>query len=285
MAIDLHTHTNESDGALSPAGLMLAAERLGLEAVAITDHDTFAGWDRARAEYRGPVELVCGIELSTRGPRLRGRGPVGVHVLGYFLHGGPPAEFREWLAETLRYRRERNSKLAARLRELGINITLDEVEALGRSLTGRPHFARVLVRKGYAANTADAFDRYLGESGAAYVVREEPATERAVERIAASSGVAAVAHPVRLENDIGSAFEPFMALLKEKGLRAVEVWHTDHSAEDAARYLALARKLGLVPTGGTDFHGDSKPDVKLGAGRGDMSVPLSVLNELKALLP
>lgn len=283
MAIDLHTHTNESDGALSPLELMLAAERLGLEAIAITDHDTFAGWDRARAEYRGPVELACGIELSTRGPRLRGRGPISVHLLGYFLHGGPPPEFREWLAGTLRYRRERNAKLASRLRELGINITLDEVEALGRSLTGRPHFARLLVRKGYAANTADAFDRYLGESGAAYVVREEPATERAVAQIAASGGVAALAHPIRFENEIGADFEGEVVRLKQNGLRAIEVWHTDHAPQDSARYLALARRLGLAPTGGTDFHGDSKPDVKLGTGRGSISVPLSVLDELKAL--
>lgn len=283
MAIDLHTHTNESDGSLTPLELLRAAENAGLEAIAITDHDTFAGWDIARREYTGPVELVCGIELSTRGPSPGGRQPSGVHILGYFVHHDPPASFHEWLAGTLRYRRERNALLAARLQELGVNVTLEEAEALGRKLTGRPHFARVLVRKGYAASSSEAFDRYLGEHGAAYVARREPSTEAAVAEIAASGGIPTLAHPIRVENETGSQFEPLIAQLKAAGLAALEVWHTDQSPAEAERYLALARRFGLAATGGTDFHGDAKPSVALGRGRGGMSVPRSVLDDLKAL--
>lgn len=283
MAIDLHTHTNESDGSLTPADLLRAAETARLEAIAITDHDTFAGWDIARREYAGPVELVCGIELSTRGPRLHGRQPSSVHILGYFLHHDPPPSFREWLAGTLRYRRERNALLAARLQEIGVNVTLEEAEALGRALTGRPHFARVLVRKGYAASSSEAFDRYLGEHGTAYVARREPSTEAAVAEIAASGGVPTLAHPIRVEDELGSGLEPLIQQLKAAGLAAVEVWHTDHSPAEIERYLALARRFGLAPTGGTDFHGDAKPAVALGKGRGGMSVPRSVLDNLKAL--
>ncbi len=283
MAIDLHTHTDESDGSLAPSELLRAAEAVGLEALGITDHDTFNGCDIARAENTGPVELVYGIELSTRARFAGAAKAAGVHLLGYFVHGAPPAEFREWLAAMLRYRRERNARLAARLQSLGLEVTLAEAEALGRSLTGRPHFARVLVAKGYAKNHDDAFRRYLGERGAAYVEREEPSVETAVSKIAATGGIASLAHPVRIEEDAGAAFESFVAGLRSSGLAAVEVWHSDHSPEDTERYRDLAVRLGLAMTGGSDFHGDAKPGVALGIGRGHMAIPRSVLDNLKAL--
>ncbi len=283
MAIDLHTHTNESDGTLTPAELLRAAEEIGLEALGITDHDTFAGCDIARRENRGPVELVCGIELSTR-HRFPGHiRATSVHLLAYFVHGEPPREFRDWLAVTQSFRRERNERLAARLRSLGLDVTLDEAEALGRSLTGRPHFARVLVAKGYANSSEDAFRRYLGESGSAYVERQEPSIELAVQKIAATGGIASLAHPIRVEQDAGSGFEAFLRRLRQRGLAALEVWHSDHASADVEHYRAMAKRLGLAMTGGTDFHGDAKKDVALGTGRGHMSVPRSVLDALKAL--
>ncbi len=285
MAIDLHTHTNESDGTLTPAELVRAAEEIGIEALGITDHDTFAGYDIARSENKGKVELVCGIELSTR-HRFPGKiKAASVHVLAYFVHGEPPPEFREWLAVTQHFRRERNERLAARLRSLGLDVTLEEAEALGRSLTGRPHFARVLVAKGYANSSEDAFRRFLGEGGAAYVERQEPSTESAVQKIAAGGGIASLAHPIRVEQDAGTAFETFVAQLKERGLAALEVWHSDHAPADVDRYRMMAKRLGLAMTGGTDFHGDVKKDVALGTGRGQVSVPRSVLDDLKALRP
>jgi predicted metal-dependent phosphoesterase TrpH len=145
--IDLHSHTNESDGTFSPLELVELAHATGVEALAISDHDTFAGYDQAlpEAQSRG-LDLVCGIELSTRVPGQKAR---SIHLLAYFLHQPPPEEFRAWLDELLAGRRDRNQRLVASLREKGVEIELAEVERLGRTLTGRPHFARILIDKGY----------------------------------------------------------------------------------------------------------------------------------------
>ena len=153
--IDLHSHTDESDGTYTPAELVDAALRQGLGALAITDHDTFAGYDQVslRARANG-LDLVCGIELSTR---LPGQREFAIHMLGYFLNEPPPVEFRSWLNELQAERRERNVRLIENLKSKGVEIELSEVEAVGRTLTGRPHFARVLVQKGYASDSEDAW--------------------------------------------------------------------------------------------------------------------------------
>jgi len=279
--IDLHSHTVESDGTYTPADLVEAAAGIGLEALGITDHDTFAGFEQALplARQRG-LDLVCGIELSTRA--AFGRGQKTVHVLAYFLNGGPADEFRSWVARLLASRRERNVRLIRSLNEHGVEISLGEVEALGRTLTGRPHFARVLMNKGYVGSTDEAFRRYLAESAPSFVERDSPAIGDAIQQVAAGGGISVVAHPVRLGFRRHEEEERFIAGLVEKGLRGIEVWHSDHSAADTARYFALAEKLRLLRTGGTDFHGGNKPGLLLGTGRdGNMSVPRTVLDELR----
>ena len=149
--IDLHTHTDESDGTYTPAELVAAAVSQKLEALGITDHDTLAGYDAAEPLAReAGLDLVCGIELSTK---LRGR---SVHLLGYFLDAPPKQAFRDWLHEMQMSRRDRNIRLAAKLRSMGFDISLEEVEARGKSLAGRPHFAQVMVEKGYVENTRQA---------------------------------------------------------------------------------------------------------------------------------
>jgi predicted metal-dependent phosphoesterase TrpH len=282
MAIDLHTHTSASDGSWTPSQLMRAAEAQGLEALGITDHDTFAGWDEAvRLPRVASLELVCGIELSTKFRFDGARKSTSVHVLVYFLRGTPPASFREWLAEAQRFRRDRNARLAVRLQSLGVDVTLEEAESLGGTLTGRPHFARVLVSKGYARTMQDAFKRYLGESGRAYVEREEPSIEAALGRITEAGGIPSLAHPVRVEEHAPGDFDRLLLKWKDAGLRAIEAWHSDHTDADIARYRAMAERFGLHVTGGTDFHGDTKQGVSLGSGRGRLNVPLSVLEDLK----
>ncbi len=158
--IDLHSHTNESDGTASPAQLVEEACGVGVTILGITDHDTFAGYDRAlpRARETG-LELICGIELSTK---LQGQ---TAHLLGYFLRGDPPAEFRTWVLEMQTSRRDRNLRLVERMRELGFDITLADLESRARGMTGRLHLAQLMVEKGYAASVQQAFDDYLGESG------------------------------------------------------------------------------------------------------------------------
>jgi 3',5'-nucleoside bisphosphate phosphatase len=272
--IDLHSHTNQSDGTLSPGELVAEAVKNGVDVLSITDHDTFAGHDAASGAAReAGVDLLCGIELSTK---LHGH---SVHLLGYFPRAGGPDGMREWVADMQAARRERNVRLAARLRELGVQITLEEAEARGRGMTGRPHFAQIMLEKGYVSNFRQAFDDYLDESAKAYVYRREPQFAEAVERIHATGGVSSLAHPVRVNGDVPK----LLPELCDAGLNAIEAYHSDHGPRETRLYLELARKYGLLVTGGSDFHGDIKPEIRLGSGyNGNLQVPREVLDKLRA---
>jgi predicted metal-dependent phosphoesterase TrpH len=277
--IDLHSHTDQSDGTFTPAELVAEAKRIGLSALAITDHDTFRGYDMAvpHAKEAG-LELICGTELSTR------FGGASVHLLSYFPGSPPTAEFRAWLDFLLESRRDRNRRLIDRLQDLGVDITLQEVESKGRTLTARPHFARVLVEKGYATDIQDAFAQYLDESAKGYVQRHEVPIEEAIQRVRAAGGVAAMAHPVRVAKNNWNTLAGYVESMSRMGMRALEVLHSDHSPENVAYYQSLADRFGLAATGGSDFHGDNKPLISLGTGlRGNLNVPDVVLDSLKKL--
>ena len=271
--IDLHSHTNQSDGSFSPAELIAEARRVGVRTLAITDHDTLAGYDQALPYARDAgVELLCGIEISTK---WNGQ---TVHLLGYFLGDGDLAEFREWILETQAARRDRNVRLAARLRELGFDVTLEEAQAHGRGVTGRPHFAQILVEKGYVGSVQQAFEELLGESAKGYVDRREPPFAEGVERIRKAGGIASLAHPVRLKG----AFPAMLPALRDCGLNAIEAYHSDHRPEDTESFLALAAQHGLLVTGGSDFHGAVKPDLELGTGRGlNLRIPEDLVERLR----
>jgi 3',5'-nucleoside bisphosphate phosphatase len=267
--IDLHSHTNESDGTLSPQQLVAEARRAGVRILGITDHDTFRGYDMAlEAAAEAGVELVCGIELSTK---LQGR---SVHLLGYFFHQSRMEEFRQWVRLQQDSRRDRNVRLAARLREFGFDITIEEAESRGRGMTGRPHFAQLLVEKGYVGNFRQAFDDYLDESAQAYVYRSEPSLEEGVGRIRAAGGIASLAHPVRVHADVPS----ILSELRGWGMNAIEAYHSDHTPEDTRLYLDLASRNGLLVTGGSDFHGAIKPGVGLGC----VAMPDDLVDRLRA---
>ena len=272
--IDLHSHTYESDGTSSPAQLIEEAVRTGVRVLGITDHDTFAGYDSATG-FAGAagIDLVCGIELSTK---LHGR---SVHLLGYFLSpNGNMDAFRDWVLDQQASRRERNTRLVARLRELGMDITLEEAEARGRGMTGRPHFAQIMVEKGYVSNFRQAFDDYLDESAKGYVYRREPQLAEGVERIRKAGGIASLAHPVRVYGDISA----LMPELCDSGMNAIEAYHSDHDRADTELYLDLARRYGLLVTGGSDFHGDVKPEVRLGTGcDGNLRIPADLMEQLQ----
>lgn len=277
--IDLHTHTAESDGTDAPAELLQAAVDAGLRHLAITDHDTFAGFDTVRepAQALG-LRLLCGVELSCLHEGKT------VHLLAYFGRPGqehPPQRFRDWVAGILDSRRQRNHALIQRLNELGCAITLSEVEAYGRSITGRPHFARVLVEKGYASDRNDAFRRFIGEDGSAFVERHGPSLLSAIQEIKACGGLSSLAHPVRL----GMFRRPeaeleLFAGLREAGLDAIEVYHSDHMGFLVERYREFAALLGLLETGGSDYHGANKPEIALGS----VPVPESILPALESAL-
>jgi hypothetical protein len=274
--IDLHSHTSESDGTFSPQELVQEARSRPLEALAITDHDTFAGYDLAvpAAEAAG-LDLVCGIELSTK---FRGR---SVHLLGYFPNKAPDAEFRNWITSLLDSRNDRNARMVERLRSLGVQITLEEVKAKGRSLTGRPHFARVLIEKGYVSSMQQAFDDYLDEGAKGYVERDEAEFGDSVSRVNRAGGIASVAHPVRLK---GFALKDTIGEMRDMGLGAIEVYHSDHKPANVAEYRALAEQFGLAMTGGSDFHGANKPGIQLGTGANkNLNIPMELLTKLRAL--
>lgn len=283
--IDLHTHTTASDGAVSPAELVQQAKAAGLKAVSITDHDTFAGYEEALPLAReAGVELVCGIELSTKMAqpgRPRGK---SIHLLGYFPNGAPNDEFREWISQLQASRRERNRRLAARLQELNVDITIEEVDELGRNMAGRPHFAQLLVQKGYVSTMQEAFDKYLDESAQAYVDREEPSLGEGIRRIAAGGGLSSLAHPIRLGKRHPAQEEDVIRQMAKMGMPAIEAYHSDHSPRDQERYQFIARRYGLAVTGGSDYHGANKPGVEIGTGRANnVVVPDKVLDRLRQL--
>jgi predicted metal-dependent phosphoesterase TrpH len=275
--IDLHSHTNESDGTFSPEELIAEARRVGVRTLGITDHDTFAGHDQALALAReAGVELVTGIELSTK---LHGH---SVHLLGYFLNPDGLDEFRGWIVGLQAARRDRNVRLVARLRELGVAITLEEVEARGRGMTGRPHFAQILLEKGYVGSLQQAFDDYLDESAKGYVYRDEPQFADGVAKIRHAGGIASLAHPIRIASGSREDLAAMLPELCGAGLNAIEAYHSDHAPEDTLAYLELAGRYGLSVTGGSDFHGAAKPGIELGSGRGkNLRIPDDLMERLR----
>jgi predicted metal-dependent phosphoesterase TrpH len=263
MRIDLHTHSTVSDGTDTPAELVLAAADAGLDVVALTDHDTTAGWAAATAALPPGLTLVPGAELSCASTLDPPR-PVSVHLLAYLFDPASPA----LVAEQTRLRRERRARLhtmAERMAADGLPIDADEV--LGRlpadSPAGRPHLAQALVRAGLVSTVDDAFARYLGNGRNYYLPRRDTPVETAIDMIADAGGVTVFAHPfARSRGRIVSA--ETIATLAERGLTGVEVDHPDHDAATRAELRGLARELGLVQTGSSDYHGTNKT-IGLGA--------------------
>lgn len=270
--IDLHTHTTASDGRCSPPELVARAAAAGVAVLAVTDHDTVAACDEAReACAAAGVEFVPGIEITAV---VNGR---DVHVLGYFFDVGSPA-LREFLAEQRLRRVARVRAMIDRLAGRGIRLDAEAVLQPGltdstRSV-GRPWIARALVRAGYVTSTKEAFDRWLGTGRPAFVPRSGAAPAEVFSRIHAAGGVASLAHPVHLQHD------DWIAAFAGSGLDALEVYHSDHDGAATARYLSIARQLGLALSGGSDYHAD---DLHGGGGPGSVSLPREAFDGLRAL--
>lgn len=265
------------------------AAAAGCSAVALTDHDSLDGLRLAgEAAERAGVRLVPGCEVSCVKPAPPpGSGPLtgSVHVLVYFVED-TENPLRAELRALREDRAERNRKLMARLAELGISIDYEAVlaEAGSEAGLGRPHFARALVRAGAAEDVQDAFDRYLADGRAAYVPKARITAQHVAELARASGGVAVLAHPLSL----GLAPRPLEHLvceLAEAGLGGLETLYGRYSAEERGQLGAIARRTGLVATGGSDYHGTFKPDLEVGTGTGDLKVPDEVLEELEARRP
>lgn len=252
------------------------ARRQNLAAIALTDHDTVGGVEEARISAKKyGLEFVSGIEISANPPNgfnIKG----SFHILGYGIRIDDP-ELTATLAKLQKARRNRNPKIITRLNRLGFSITLGEVEkAVVTGQLGRPHIARVMVQKGQAATINDAFDNYLGQGKPAYVDKFRIESAKAIEMIRQAGGVAVLAHPVLIDMADKDALGSLLTQLRSVGLQGLEVFYPEHTDQDVARYKALAQSAGLFATGGTDFHGSLKPDIYMGCGEGDLSIPYAI---------
>jgi 3',5'-nucleoside bisphosphate phosphatase len=272
--IDLHAHTTASDGSLRPAELVRKAAAEGLAALAVTDHDTIAGLAEAREESgKAGIELVNGMELSVKWDEGT------FHLLGYLFEEGPGLAVG--LARLQALRHDRNLRMIAKMNELGIDVSHADIAAEGGGgQVGRPHMAKALVRKGHASSIHDAFEKLLRRGRPAYVIvdRLEPADAFALVREA--GGVPVVAHPyqLRLKDE---ELDARLAEWKKLGLGGIEVQHSSHDAARQSFLQGLADRHGLAATGGSDFHGDTKPEARLGHAGGGARIPLSRLEDLK----
>lgn len=262
--IDLHTHSDASDGTTSPGDLVRAAAQSGLDVVAITDHDTAAGWDEAVGAAREVgIELVRGMEISTK-HSTAGQHGEGVHLLAYLpdpSHRGLTAV----LDQILRGRDDRLPRMLARLRERDIEVSEDDVRAAnpGTDVIGRPHVADALVARGVVPDRRSAFEQYLKQGRPAYVDRYAAPLTEAIDLVTAAGGVTVLAHP--WGRGRGRSLPPEeIGRLAEAGLTGLEVDHQDHPPEARAALRGIARDTGLVATGSSDHHGLGKTDHELG---------------------
>lgn len=273
--IDLHLHTTHSDGSFSAAEVLRFAHKAGVTALAITDHDIVSGIPDAIATGAElGIEIVPGVEISSC------VGTTELHILGYCIDWQDP-ELIQRLAALRASRHTRNPQIIERLRSLGLDITYEEVRALaGTDSVGRPHIARLLIEKKYVTSAKEAFDRYLSEGRPAYVARELPLPVDAIAWIRAAGGVAVLAHPTWAKVS-GEGLNTLLTTLKADGLGGIEVHYSTHSKRQTTEYLDLAKRLDLLVTGGSDFHGITKPDIEVGTGLGDLKVSEKLLDPLK----
>ena len=267
MRIDLHTHTTASDGLLGPAALVQLARDAGVTVLAVADHDTTAGLGpAAAAAARLGVELIPAVEINTDVDESE------IHVLGYYVDH-TQGWFQEFLAALRDGRENRAAKMVEKLNALGVPVEYTRVRAIAEGAVGRPHVARALIEVGAVRTTEEAFQKYIGRGGPAYVERMKVTPEDAVRVILRAGGIPVLAHPgwgVR-----GELLPPLVAA----GLEGLEAYYPDHTVAMTARFLELAGRYGLLVTGGTDFHGG---DLATGVGIGSQYVPAEVVERLRA---
>lgn len=273
--IDLHTHSLHSDGAQTPTDVVKTAAAAGLSAIALSDHDCIEGVQEAMdAGNRLGVEVIPAVELSAQSD-------TELHILGYFIdiHN---KRLQDTMKYALQVRDERQEETCRKLREQGFDITMEEAraEAHGNPVLCRAHFAQIMVRKGYAESVKDAFNRFLSVGCYAYSNRQALTGPEAVSVIREAGGIAVAAHLhlIKMPDD---ELREYLKSLIPYGLDGVEGYYTDYTPDMETRYRAMAEELGLVISGGTDYHGANKPHIAIGKGRGNLAIPYSVLDGLR----
>lgn len=276
--VDLHTHSTRSDGTLTPTELVRYAAQKGLSAIALTDHDTTDGIDEALAAAQNlPIEVITGIEYSTE---YHGR---DIHIVGLFIDHKSPV-FQTYLTNFMQSRTDRNHKLCANLQNAGISITYDMLlERFTNSVITRAHYAAYLLENNYVKSRKEAFERYLGDHTPYFVHREKITPQEVISVTRQAGGIPILAHPTLYK--LGKQqLDILTASLKEQGLMGIECLYSTYTPQDERNIKALAQKYDLLPSGGSDFHGEAKPGLDLGTGYGKLNIPKSVLDALKKSL-
>ena len=280
--IDLHIHSTASDGSRDPLEIPSLAKKIGLKAIALTDHDSIDGTKKilSHRHLLGPIKFLTGVEISAAPPSFFSVAG-SFHILGYGFDVDH-LELNQALLQQQNARKNRNPGIISRLNELGFDLSLEEVISASeeKAQIGRPHIARVMVEKGFVDAIDDAFDAYLGKGKPAYIDKARVDTETAIKLIRSAGGLPILAHPGLLEVRDFNAYEYLLSELVPMGLRGMEVYYPGHSIEETDYFAELAEKFDLLVTGGSDFHGAINPEIQLGTGRGDLCVPYVIYERL-----
>lgn len=273
--IDLHTHSTASDGTLTPVELVELAYETGLSAIALTDHDTVAGIEEA-ISCNLPIEVIPGIELSA------GYGNGDIHILGLYIDH--TSDLLKKMAQNMVEEREwRNYEMCKRLREAGIDITVEKLRDGNKDMVlTRGHFSRYLIDHGYAKDKPEAFSRYLGVDTPYFVKRRYLSPEECIKLILDCGGTPVLAHPI-IYNLPATELEELVARLKKAGLAGIEAIYSTYTNQDEEIVRSLAHRHSLLLTGGSDFHGANKPEIAIGSGVGNLKIPYSLLEKIKEM--
>ena len=276
--IDLHIHSTYSDGTFTPLKLIERAKEKGLSTIALTDHDTIAGIEECiQIGSENNLEVIPGIEISC---------DCGfeVHIVGLFIDY-KSEKLSKKLEELIEQRNIRNKNMVTNFNKLGVKININEVEDMaGGNIIARPHFAKILVAKGYAKSIKEAFEVYLKEGKPGYLKRENRLTPKeAIGLINSTGGISILAHPVLL-NKSYREIDELACEFKSFGLNGIEVYHSDHGKKESKKILEIAKKHNLLVSGGSDFHGDNKFSIDLGSGRDNLDLSYDLLQKMKDYL-
>ncbi len=274
--VDLHTHSNYSDGTLTPSELVRHAKEKGLSAIALTDHDTVDGIREATAEaQKQEIELIPGIEFSAAEE-------TETHIIGLFIDCQNQTLLNT--IEKLRfYRRRRMEEICRKLQKLGFNITIEECISLsGKDFVGRAHIAKLMVTKGYCATVQECFEKYIGLGKPAYAEKNELTAAEAIHAIKAAGGLAFLAHLHQTKYNT-EKLHKLLTELKAAGLDGIEGYYTEYTPEHICNYRNLALEFSFALSGGSDFHAQMKPHIEIGKGTGNLAIPYYVLDNLKRI--
>ncbi len=273
---DLHIHSIYSDGNCTPSEIVKDAKRLGVRCISLTDHDTVAGIPEVVAAGKEfDIEIIPGIEVSAESDMG------SVHVLGYFVQADNE-DFKKEVTSFQENRHERNLKIIQKFNDFGIHIELEELQnKFPAGQIGRPHFAHILVDKGYVGSYKEAFDRFLGDGRPVHIRNLRPTVKEAIDLIHMGGGISSLAHPIRLNPKIDKQFEETLRTFKEFGLDALECYSGSHSREAIKRFIQLTEQYDLLVTGGSDFHSKNKLGVELGCSRDNLFIPYELVEKLK----